>query len=226
MGPYNIGGRVTDVVADRFTPNARLRGGLGRRHLEDHRRRRQLDAGLAGREHADDGRVRAGAQRRPVGRHRRGQPARRRPDLLRRRHLQVDRQRRALDQHGADRERRDRAHRGRSDELAAGVRGGLRAHRPLGPRPRPVPHDRRRQDAGSSCSRRRTRRPARSTSPSTRRTRRSSTRRCGITRATTARAPTAASAPACSAPRTAATRGSGCRTSSTRCRPMTQRRPA
>ena len=66
---------------------------------------------------------------------------------------------------------------------------------------------------GSWCSRRRTRRPARSTSRSTRPTRRSSSRRCGITGARTAAASTAASAPACSARRTAATRGRGSRTS-------------
>ena len=77
----------------------------------------------------------------------------------------------------------------------AGVRRGGGPRRPLGRAARPLPHGGRRQDAGSSCSRRRTRPPARSTSRSTRRTRRSSTRRCGTTSATTARASTAASAP-------------------------------
>ena len=221
IGPYNIGGRVIDV-APTLHAQRRLRGGLGRRRLEERRRRRELDVGLARRPTSDDGRAGAGRQRHAVGRHRRGQPARRRPDLLRRRHLQVDRQRRPLDQHGADaRARRSagsRSTRRTRQRVFAAASGPRRAHRP-----RSAACTARSTAArpGSSCSPRRTRRPARSTSRSTRRTRRSSTRRCGTTRATTARASTAASAPACSAPRTAATRGSAWRTSSTRCRRTT-----
>ena len=79
---------------------------------------------------------------------------------------------------------------------------------------------------GSSSSRRRTTRPAGSTSRSTPRTTTASSRRCGTTSATTARASTAASAPGCTAPTTAATRGRGSRTSSARRTATTRAAPA
>ncbi len=106
------------------------------------------------------------------------------------------------------------------------VRGGGRAHRPLGLRARRLPHRGRRQDVGArdhpDDAVHRRHRPRDPPDEPEHRLR----RRCGTTGARTARASTAAAAPASSAPRTAATRGSGWRTSSTRCRPMTRRRPA
>ena len=123
-----------------------LRGGIGRRHLAQRRRRRELDVRVAERERADDGLAGRGQQRHAVGRHRRGEPARRRPDLLRRRHLQVDRRRRALDQHGADRQRRDRPHRDRPDQPEHRLRGGDRERHPLGLPARALPDHRRRSD--------------------------------------------------------------------------------
>ena len=90
LGPYNIGGRLTDVVADVDQPNTVVLRGRRRRHLALDGRRRELDQ-RAGRTRTRSRWARSsGRGRDAVGRHRRGQPARRRPDLLRRRHLQVD----------------------------------------------------------------------------------------------------------------------------------------
>ena len=162
------------------------------------------------------GAIAQGVRRHALRRHRRGQPVRRRPDLHRRRHVQVDRRRRRPGRTSASTTARaigrvavDPTN---PNVVYAAASGVDLAH---GQPARPLQDDRRRRRRGPRSSRRRTTRPARSTWPSTRRTRSASTPRCGTTSATTARASTAASAPACSAPMTAARRGRGCRTSPT-----------
>ena len=60
------------------------------------------------------------ARRHAVGRHRRGEPVRRRPDVLRRRHLQVHRRRRDVAAVGSARQRGDRPHRRRPDRTRTG----------------------------------------------------------------------------------------------------------
>ena len=89
LGPYNIGGRVIDVVVDKQRANSDLHGGLGRRHLAQHRRRRELDVASGPTTTCRRSARSPRRRRHAVGRHRRGEPARRRPDLLRRRHLQA-----------------------------------------------------------------------------------------------------------------------------------------
>ena len=133
LGPYNIGGRVTDVVADPLHAELRVSPRLAGGGIW-----KTTDGGAnwtsiwPDSEHAADGRDRAGQDGTLWAGTGRGQPARRRPDLLRRRRLQVDRQRRHLDQHGPARQRGDRPHRGRPDELEQRLRRRPRPHRPLG----------------------------------------------------------------------------------------------
>ena len=70
------------------------------------------------------------AGRHAVGRHRRSEPVRRRPDLLRQRHLQVDRRRRHLAALGSGRQRGHRPHRRRPDRPEPRLRRGGRARSP------------------------------------------------------------------------------------------------
>ena len=150
LGPFNIGGRVTDVVADRFKPNSAFAavagGGIWK----------TTDGGENWTSIWPDenvqpmGVVRAGAGRDAVGRHGRGQPARRRPDLLRRRRLQVDRQRRApgptMGLESSSAIGRIAVDPSNSNRVFVAAD---RAHRPLGRAARPLPHRGRRQDVGA-----------------------------------------------------------------------------
>ena len=222
LGPYNIGGRVTDVVADRFTPNSAFAavsgggiwkttdGGANWTSIWPDANTQTMGAFAQ----APDGTLWAGTgEANPPG----GGLTYFGDGIYK----STDNGAHWTNM-GLTRERVDRAHRGRPDEPATASSSRPPGTSPAAPSSAASTARATAARRGSSCSPRRTRRPARSTSRSTRPTRRSSTRRCGTTSAPTARAPTAASAPACSAPRTAATRGSGWRTSSTRCRPTTQ----
>ena len=133
LGPYNIGGRMTDVVADRFTANTRVRGGRQRRHLED-----APTAAPTGRRsgptrtcrpmgafaQAPDGTLWAGTgEANPPG-----------GGLT----YFGDGIYKSTDNGatwtnmGLREQRRDRSHRGRPDELQPRVRRGRGPHRPLG----------------------------------------------------------------------------------------------
>ena len=221
LGPYNIGGRVTDVVADRFTPNAAFAavsgGGIwkttdgGANWASSGPTRTSQTMGAFAQ--APNGDLWAGTgEANPPG----GGLTYFGDGIYKSTDNGTTWSKMGL----AD-ERGDRPHRGRSVRLDSGSSSPPPATSPARLGPRPVPHAGRRQDVGARA------RPARRDDRRDRR-RRQPREPATIVYAslwdhkrTTARASTAASAPACSAPRTAATRGSGCRTSSTRCRPTT-----
>ena len=143
LGPSNIGGRLRDESRGSDDAGRRLRRNRQRRPLEVHRRRRDAEQRLASLFPAVAGRGRSRLEGSRLGRQRRARP-RRRLVLLRQRHLQVDRRRRDLDQHGP----RGRRHGRRDRDRPAQRRPGLRRRPGRAPRhpaqPRPV-HDRRRR---------------------------------------------------------------------------------
>ena len=123
-GPSNVGGRIVDLVVDPTHPDtvytAASGGGVWK----------STDAGMTWQSAWPTnvtqtiGALAIGSGRHTVGRYRRGQSVRRRPDVLRQWHLQVDRRRRDMAALGPRRQRGYRPHRRRPDRPEARLRRG------------------------------------------------------------------------------------------------------